>query len=371
MIGRRTFDIRRARRLGLAFSSRKGRAWEVIAPRAWSVSLVASLGWLCLQAAPALAADVDGETDEARAESLFEDGLALQRLGQLAQACERFETSAELVALPHALLQVGNCREPDDPLGALASFQAALAAAGEVTDSTRRQAYERAARERIAQLELRIPLLTVHAPPAPSLRVEVAAVPGGDARAITRFGEPQRLNPGKYRLTASAPGAEPYVLDLDLKPEQRLELDIPPLAPLKPEAEEGEAPAEPAPPASEPDEGLRFGMGPVVLASAGGALVLTSLVTGRISSSARGELDRECAPPDELTGLRACSASLAGTKSRVEDYALATDLLWISGSVLAGVGITWFLLDQNRPESPALEAGCTGSGCGLTLTGSF
>jgi len=192
---------------------------------------------------------------------------------------------------------------------------------------------------------------------------------------VTRFGEPQRLNPGKYRVTASAPGTDPYVLELDLKPEQRLELDIPALAPLASDAAGPQRQAskitEPARLASEPSGGLRFGSGPVVLASTGGVLILTSLVTGRISSSARNELEQECARPDELTGLRVCNASLADTKSRVEDYALATDVLWITGSVLAGVGITWFLLDQKGPESPALGAGCSGTGCGLSMTGSF
>jgi hypothetical protein len=211
------------------------------------------------------------------------------------------------------------------------------------------------------------------------VRVEIASASDGEARAVTRFGEPQRLNPGKYRVTASAPSAQPYVLDLDLKPEQRLELDIPFLDPMTSEqvARKDAAPqraasvTQPAAELSERSEGLRFGTGPVVLASSGGALILTSFITGRISSSARNELEQECSPPDAFTGLRACDASLAGTKSRVEDYALATDLLWISGSVLAGVGITWFLLDQNEREAPAVEAGCSGTGCGVSFTGSF
>lgn len=376
MFGRCLFDIHGARSPRVALSLGEKRAWALIAPRVWSVSLGAalSLGALSLSptvalAAPALKGEAKRNADEKRAEALFEEGLALQRLGQLEQACDQFEASARLAALPHALLQVGNCRERDDPLGALASFESALAAAGEVTDSTRRQAYEGAAKKRIAALEARIPNVTVNPPPTKQVRVEIAPAAGGEPRAVTRFGEAQRLNPGKYQVTASAPGAEDYVLELDLKPDQRLELDIPPLEPLRGAAARKEAPL--PPPAPEPSGGLRFATGPVVLASTGGALILTSLVTGRISSSARSELDQECSPPDEFTGLRACSASLADTKSRVEDYALATDLLWISGSVLAGVGITWFLLDQNGPESPALEAGCSGAGCGLTMTGSF
>jgi hypothetical protein len=383
MIGGCSFDIHSARSLGAAFFSHKTRSRAVIAPRVRSVSLGASLllGIISLCPTSALAGEVKRNADEARAESLFEEGLALQRLGQVEQACERFEASTVLAALPHALLQVGNCREPDDPLGALASFESALDAAGKVTDSTRRQAYEGAAKKRIASLEARIPTLIVYPPPSPNVRVEIAAATGGEPLAMTRFGEARRLNPGKYKLTASAPGAEPYVLDLELKSEQRLELDIPPLDPVKGEAAAGKAepasptepasPMEPAAPMSEPSEGLRFGTGPVVLASAGGALILTSLITGRISSSARSELDQECSPPDEVTGLRACDASLADTKSRVEDYALATDVLWIGGSLLAGAGITWFLLDQKDSESPAIEAACSGVGCNLLMKGTF
>lgn len=396
MFGRCSVDIRGARARGVAFSPGKRWRWAVIAPRFWSVcvkpvclqpvssrsvSLSASL-LLCaswLYPATAFAAEVGLSAEEVRAEALFDEGLALQRLGQPAQACERFEASAEHAALPHALLQVGNCREPDDPLGALTSFEAALVAAGKVTDSTRRQAYEAAAKKRVAALESRLPTITVYPPAERNVRVEVTA-DGGQARAVARFGVPLRFNPGKYRLTASAPGTEPYALDLELSPEQRLELDIPPLDPATRDESTRDEPTRDEstrdqvtqpPPLAEPAGGLRFGTGPVVLASTGGVLVLTSLVTGRVSSSARGELDRQCSPPDALTGLRACDASLADTKSRVEDFALATDMLWISGSLLAGAGITWFLLDQKRPESPALEADCSGTGCGLSLRGTF
>lgn len=372
MFGSCWFGIPRARARSVAFSFVHRPPRALLAPRAWSVSLAASLLLSALSLCAGAAAEESGHAagaSRASAESLFETGLELQRLGQLEQACERFEASAELAALPHALLQVGNCRERSDPLGALASFEAALAAAAEVTDSTRRRAYEDAAKKRIAPLEARIPTLTIHSPPE-GVRVEVAAE-GKPARVVTRFGEPQRFNPGKYRLTASAQGTEEYRLELELRDAQRLELDIPLLDPLQPEQPALGAAA--APP-EERSNGLHFGTLPVALAGTGGALVLTSLITGRVSSSARGKLERECTGPDELTGLRACNASLADTKQRVEDYALATDLLWISGTLLAGAGVTWFLLDQNRgnePESPALSAGCSAAACGVSMTGSF
>lgn len=329
-----------------------------------------ALAAMSLSPSASLAKESPSDADEARAEELFESALSQQRLGQFEQACETFEASAKLATLPHALLQVGNCRERSDPLGALASFEAALAAADTVTDSSRRQAYEGAAKKRIEALLARIPTLTFHRPPTRGVQIEVAAEPGGAAQVVTRFGEPRRFNPGKYRVTASAPGSEVYLLNLELKPAQRLEIDIPWLAPLPHRSGEGGA-AEGAMPLDEPSGALRLGVWPLALTGAGGALILTSLVTGRISSTARGELEKECEETDELTGLRVCGASLAGTKQRVEDYALATDLLWIGGTLLAGAGVTWFLLDQNAPQEPKLNAGCSATGCGVSMAGSF
>src|SRR5262245_60543337 len=134
MFEQRLLDRRALRSVTAAFSRARLWRWETIAPRVCTVSLAASIS-LCATRAGAQAGDqAKAPGAAARAESLFESGLELQRLGQLEQACQRFESSAELAPSPHALLQVGNCREPQDPVGALASFEAALAAAGKVTD---------------------------------------------------------------------------------------------------------------------------------------------------------------------------------------------------------------------------------------------
>lgn len=361
----------------------------------WSVSAVATLAMSetplaapAPNAAPvpvqggqaAAASDTSDEERRARAESLFERGLAFQRQGQTAPACKAFEQSAAVMPTPHAFLQVGNCREPGDPAGALASFEAALAAAEGVAHPARRAAYERAALSRIEPLRQRVPTLTLWPSPTPGSRVEIMPGTSGSAHQVTSFGSPARFNSGRYRLRAAAPGHRELTLDIDLAPAQHLVIRLPALAELSERDEHSAdssltpvpAPASSAPLAAESD-GSSGGIGivPIALAGTGATLLVASFVTGRISSAARGDLEDDCAPPDPATGLRACSPSLAATKQQARDYAVATDVLWVGGAALAGAGIAWFLLDDGGGDSPRVGGGCSFDGCGVALSGSF
>ena len=51
--------------------------------------------------------------------------------------------------------------------------------------------------------------------------------------------------------------------------------------------------------------------------------------------------------------------------------AVTTDVLWISGALFVGAGVTLFVLDQRAAESVAVQAGCFDAGCGLQANGSF
>ena len=321
------------------------------------------------------------ETAEARAEVLFESGLAHQRLGELDAACERFEASAGVAPLPHALLQVGNCRERLDPVGALTSFEAALAAAARVEGSVQREAYEAAARQRIERLSRQLPTITFRPSSTPGANVVIAAASASDeaGEVVTHFNQPQRFNPGSYRVRVSAPGQAGYLTHVDLEVGQRIDLSLPVLEPLPDAGSPSASPRVGAAsslgsgerPLGEDAEALQFNPLPVALASSGGALVLTSLVTGLISSNARDELERDCQGRSAVTGLRTCRGSLASTKRRMEDYAFATDVLWVTGALLVGVGATLFVLDQSEPEAARLEAACSADGCALSARGRF
>jgi tetratricopeptide (TPR) repeat protein len=109
------------------------------------------------------------------------------------------------------------------------------------------------------------------------------------------------------------------------------------------------SPAQASPPEPEPATAADFeataeggGEGvpvlPIVLMAGGGAMVVTSLITGAMASSAQGELEDGC--PTRMS----CDPSLADTKDSGETLALVTDVLLFGGIAVAGTGVALFLL---------------------------
>jgi hypothetical protein len=335
--------------------------------------------------------------DAALAQALFDAGLASKERGDAREACNLFQQSVDVSPSPHGWLQVGSCRERSDPAGALDSFEAALAAAARVPEGTRRKAYESAARERIDQLERRVPTVVFRASPTPAVAVDVTAAGREVGTPVDRYGEPLRFNPGQYRVRAWAAGSYSYLLDLELIEGERRVIALPRLEPLPngpmtpaplradrrsaPPARAAAgasaagvatapyAPENVAPPEADAGSGVRFGVLPVTLFGSGLALVAAGIVSGQVSSAARDDLVEQCrvVAPDQ----RQCPSSLAGTKDRMETYALAADVLWISGALLAGAGLTVFALDQGRHEATHVAAGCFAGGCGVSAAGWF
>jgi hypothetical protein len=101
-------------------------------------------------------------------------------------------------------------------------------------------------------------------------------------------------------------------------------------------------------------------------------LLGTSLVTGLMASSKAGQLEDEC------TGMAAdgrpeCPPSLRDVKDSAESLALVTDVLWITGALAAGAGITLFVLDDGgaTESGTSVQTGCFAGGCGLLAQGRF
>jgi hypothetical protein len=215
---------------------------------------------------------------------------------------------------------------------------------------------------------------------------------------VDRYEAPLRFNPGKYRVRAWAAGSYSYLLDLELMEGERRVIALPRLEPLPkgpiapPPLRTGRRPAPAptgtaaapsaaafasapyapehvAPPEAERDSGLRFSALPVTLFGGGLALVGAGIISGQVSSAARDDLVQQCRSvgPDQ----RECPSSAAGTKDRMQDYALAADVLWVSGALLATTGVTLFILDQGPRETTQVSAGCFAGGCGLSAAGRF
>lgn len=302
-----------------------------------------------------------------QADAAFEEARTLLDEGRTREACDKFELSMSLDPSPGTLLNLGNCYEPNDLVRSIATFERALADAQTWPDAEKKERWTDAAKGRLADLTQKVPLLTVRSG-EPQARVAL------DGQMI-EVGAALRVNPGPHVLEASAPEKRPYRQELQVTLGQRLDITLPPLEPLAPAA-----PVEPGPPLlSEPppapaaDSGQsQFGVLPWILGGGGALLLGTSLVTGLMASSKAGQLDDECTGvgPD---GTRECPSSLRSVKDSAESLALVTDVLWITGALAAGAGITLFVLDDGgaTESGTAVQTGCFGGGCGLLARGRF
>jgi tetratricopeptide (TPR) repeat protein len=145
-----------------------------------------------------------------------------------------------------------------------------------------------------------------------------------------------------------------------------------------PAGEPAPEPAQPAEPpaapvtdveaASEPDEPSTFPVGPVVVMGVGGAMVLTSVITGIMASGKESDLEKGC--PEKTN----CPAELEDTKSSGETLALVTDVLLFGGLATAGAGLAWLLLggsDGGEASEPAAAVYCGPGACGGSVRVSF
>ena len=291
----------------------------------------------------------------ARADVLFKEARALAEQGKPEEACEKFELSQQLDPSPGTLLNIGNCYEPQgDLVRALATFEQAFIDAQRSADGNRRELWTNAARERIASLSQRVPWLSVRGAP-PGTRVTL------DGQAVEAGKGAMRINPGRHWVEHSAPGKRTSEQSFTIASGQRLALNLPPLADDLPTPVAEAAAPPPAPARSVESE---FGVWPWVLGGGGAVLLGAGLVTGVMAKSKSDQLDREC-------GSGPCTASLEGVRDSGQTLATVTDVLWISGALAVGVGVTLFLLDDGAAEGPALQAGCFGAGCGLRASGQF
>jgi hypothetical protein len=139
-----------------------------------------------------------------------------------------------------------------------------------------------------------------------------------------------------------------------------------------------DAQAEPEPvaaadiePMVQPEESA-FPIGPVIVMGVGGAMMLGSIATGLMASSAQSELEDMC--PTRM----GCSADLEDTASKGETMALVTDVLLFGGIAVAAGGAAWWLLGSGSSSESAsardathASVMCTNSACAANVRGTF
>ena len=307
-------------------------------------------------------------TSEELAEQKFREGRAAQDKGLYREALRLFEESVRIKSSPATLLNLGNCHvQLGELMKALAAFQLAHEDAQnwKGSDELRNQ-WEQEAQGHIEDLSQSIPELILRPSPSPGVSVQLNHNP------VQAFNQPLRLDPGRYQIELTAAQKRPFSQEFVLALGQKLEIALPPLEDVVPvpAAEQTVLVRDTAP----PDESDQSNVLPWALMGGGAALVAGSLIPGLMANSKANELEQAC--PSKQN----CDPALQDERDSAATLAVVSDVLWITGLVSAGVGVTLFVLDLPSGDQQAalddatrmkLRAGCFESGCGVSARGRF
>jgi hypothetical protein len=171
-----------------------------------------SLAWLALSLATSLPALA--QSNQALAETLFQDGRRLMNAGNYAEACPKLQESQRLDPGTGTLLNWGLClKELGKPASAWVVFNQAAASARAENRADRVQLAE----AEIKKLEAAMPRLSVVVPPeadGPGLTVTVDA----QTLAPAARGVASPVDPGQHLVVASAPERKTWTSSVDVKP---------------------------------------------------------------------------------------------------------------------------------------------------------
>ncbi|HEY6077369.1 MAG TPA: hypothetical protein VIW29_01115 [Polyangiaceae bacterium] len=269
-------------------------------------------------------------------------------------ALDRFQRAEQLYKVPSIAVMVARCLarvglvvEAVDkyeetlrmPLDAAApeAFQRAVADATAEVDGVR---------ARVARLELRLP---AELPKGLEVMFDDHPVPPA------LLGVPKPVNPGAHRISARAPGYEPYSYELTLAEGAAQAIEIA-LSPVKPAAASVPRSA-PAPAPSDKRTGASTLT--ISLLAGGGVALAVGAVTGIVALNRKHSLDTACNP--------GCPSDMA---SDLDSFRLNRTISYVSFGVgIAAVGTGAYLLLHK--SSSGAQVGARLLPGGGALTGSF
>ncbi len=300
------------------------------------------------------------ERDPARADALFKEAVELIKIDDWASACPKFDQSMSLDPSVGAAINIARCREREGKtLTAWKSFEAARALNRGPDGQPINAASEDFINQALARVEPRIPTLTLTltkegAPPGLTVTL--------DGSSVNTFGTQIRLDPGRHRVVAEAPGYQKLERDIELteaKSEQVL------LALVVVSQSVARPPPPPPPPPAAPGLGAQQVAG-LVLGGAGAVALVTAAVSGGLALGASNELgELDCQGDDETlrcpTDLLADAEAL---KDRMDGLALTSTVTMFVGVALAGTGLVVFLTapssEREVTVAPMVGAGFVG-----------
>ncbi|HET7542998.1 MAG TPA: hypothetical protein VFK05_24160 [Polyangiaceae bacterium] len=173
-----------------------------------------ALGLCCAGLAwPAPARAEANAAQKAAAESLFDDALKTMRSGHFAEACPKLEESERIDPAVGTLLYLGECYEK---LGRTASAWATFREAASTAKTQGETERSRVASERADRLQPSLSKLIIKVVPETAQLANLRVTRDNVALASTLFGVAIPVDPGKYRIVASADGYKNHEAEIEV-----------------------------------------------------------------------------------------------------------------------------------------------------------
>jgi len=286
---------------------------------------------------------------EAQARALFDRGIQMAEAERWSEAEKDFARADALVPRAStafnralALYRLGRLREM---VGELERFLERSDATKDAQDRAQATSLKASGEAALGTLVVSL------TPPEATLEIDGEVPPSGEGPR-----NEVRVDPGDHRVVAAMAGYEPASSQVSVSPGERVPLSLtlrlsPPPAGVAPKsgasAEKASAEKAGGPP-----------VGPLVLTVAGAAAFVAAGVTGALALSLESQIDEGCS-----SGR--CYPDLKDDEARMKSLAATSDWLTVGGVLLAGAGITWWVLAPSGSESPSVSGWVGPAGLGL------
>jgi hypothetical protein len=303
----------------------------------------------------ALATTASAQSDKAGAETLMHQALKLEASHDFERACPTFEESLRLYASLNTEYFLADCYER---AGKTATAWVDYLEVAEKAHAAGESAKERKARERAAQIEGKVPHLTIRVTdPAAGVKIARDGVEVGRAQ----WGVPMPIDPGAHVVVASAPGYATVTVQASVERDGAdASVTVPSLereAPPAPAASSARPPAPPPEPTTPPpeaaapvrDAGATSGSGQRIAGwIVGGAGLAAMGVGGALALAAKSSYDGAQGCTD--TACTSQDGFNARNSARSQGN-VATVVFFVGAAAVIGGGVLWLTAPSSSAAS--------------------
>lgn len=328
--------------------------------------MAAAIGLLLALSPPAAA---QPGRDPAAADEAFRAAVAAKLSGDLKTACAKFQASLQLDPAVSTLLNVAECLEQEGKLArAWSEAQRARVLNAETPGEQRRRELDSYATVTIERLRAKLAWVQIVLKNAPA---DTLIERDGVALPAALLDQPIPADPGRSTVRATAPGHEPFRIDLSLSEGKTAEVTIalkPSPAALKSAVTGSVSPpggsaSATAPPGSRP-------LWPWLVGGAGLALIGVGVGFAVSEAGTQADIDKNChQQPD---GRCRVGYPYQGQNDRLyRDFGLAIGFA-VGGALAAAAGIIGLVRGSERPPPRAVVIPVVSPhGGGLSIGGAF